>query len=283
MRTRSIVVAGAALALVVAGCSSDSEDSGAKTSTTTAQAAARDLNILVSNDDGYSADGIDALVQALRKLPNVKITVSAPADNKSGTGSATTPGGLTATQVTTRSGYPATAVKGYPADAVNYALEHVVQQKPDVVLTGMNEGANLGPVTSLSGTVGAAKAGAAAGIPALAASAGGVSPLDYSGGAALVVDWVKAHRAQLLDHGATVGVVNLNVPTCSTGKLRGVKQEPLSPQSTITAAIEGTTDCTSTATTFTGDVDAFRAGFATVTQLTPTLEPVTTSTTWPAG
>jgi 5'-nucleotidase len=275
VRTRSIVVAGAALALVVTGCSSDSKDSGAKTTTTTAKAAAKDLNILVSNDDGYSAAGIDALVQALRKLPDVKITVSAPADNKSGTGSKTTPGTLTATQQTTKSGYPATAV--------NDALQHVVAEKPDVVLTGVNEGANLGPVTPLSGTVGAAKAAAAAGIPALAASAGGASPLDYTGGANLVVDWVKAHRSQLLDHTATVGVVNLNVPTCSTGKLRGVKQEPLSPQSSITAAIEGTADCTSTATTFTGDVDAFRAGFATVTQLTPDLQTVTTSTTWPAG
>jgi 5'-nucleotidase len=277
------VVAGAALALLVAGCSSDSKDSGAKTSTTTAKAAARELNILVSNDDGYSADGIDALVQALRALPDVQVTVSAPADNKSGTGSATTPGALTATQATTKSGYPATAVKGYPADSVNYALQHVVKQKPDVVLTGVNEGANLGPVTTLSGTVGAAKAGAAAGIPALASSAGGVSPLDYAGGAKLVVDWVKAHRSQLLAHTATVGVVNLNIPTCSAGKLRGVEQEPLSPQPSITAAIEGSADCTSTATSFTGDVDAFRAGFATVTQLTPALETVTTSTTWPAG
>lgn len=268
---------------VLAGCSSSSsKSSGSSTTTTTAKA--RDLNILVSNDDGYSSEGIDTLVQALRKLPNVNITVSAPATNKSGTGSSTTPGALTATQQHTISGYPATAVNGFPADSVNYGLAHVVKVKPDVVLTGVNQGQNLGPVAALSGTVGAAKAGAAAGIPALAASAGGASPLDYAGTAKLVVDWVTAHRAALLDHHATVGVVNLNVPTCFSGTLRGLKQEPLSPKSDMSAAIsDAGIDCSSTATSFTGDVEAFNAGFATATQLTATGETVTTSTTWPAG
>ena len=55
------------------------------------------------------------------------------------------------------------------------------------MLTGINQGQNLGPVAALSGTVGAAKAGAAAGIPALASSAGGPSPLDYPSAAKLVV------------------------------------------------------------------------------------------------
>jgi 5'-nucleotidase len=275
-------VAGVAVALVVAGCSSGGSKSSSG-STSTTKAGAAPLTILVSNDDGYSAHGIDALVQALRKLPDVKITVSAPAGNQSGTGSKTTPGTLTATQQKTASGYPATAVNGFPADAVSYGLQHVVKEKPDVVLTGVNQGANLGPVTPLSGTVGAAKAGAAAGIPALASCAGGPSPLDFVGAALLVVDWVKGHRAQLLDHTATVGVVNLNVPSCTTGKLRGLKQEPLSPQSSFSAAIAETPDCTSTATSFTGDVEAFNAGFATATQLTPDLQTVTTSTTWPAA
>jgi 5'-nucleotidase len=278
-------VAGAALALVVAGCSSGgSKGSSGSTSTTTTKASgsAAPLTILVSNDDGYSAHGIDSLVQALRKLPAVKITVSAPADNKSGSGSKTTPGTLTATQQKTASGYPATAVNGFPADAVNYGLAHMAA-KPDVVLTGLNQGANLGPVTPLSGTVGAAKAGAAVGIPALASSAGGPSPLDYDGAALLVVDWVKARRAQLANHSAIVGVVNLNVPTCASGHPRGLKQEPLSPQSSFSAAIAEKPDCTSTATTFTGDVEAFNAGFATATQLTPALQTVTTSTTWPAA
>ena len=75
-------------------------------------------------------------------------------------------------------------------------------------------------------------------------------------------------------------VVNLNVPTCTIGKIRGLKQEPLS---TTATGIAPPPDCTSTATTFTDDVEAFLAGFASVTELTPTGETVTTSTTWPAA
>ena len=173
MRDRLIAVGATVMLAVFAGCSSGSNGSGSSTSTT---AKTQDLNILVSNDDGYSAEGIDVLVQALRKLPHVNIAVSAPATNKSGTGTKTTPGELTATQQQTKSGYPATAVEGFPADSVNYGLAHMVGAKPDVVLTGINQGQNLGPVAALSGTVGAAKAGAAAGIPALASSAGRPEP-----------------------------------------------------------------------------------------------------------
>ena len=88
------------------------------------------LRVLVSNDDGVRAPGIDALVKALRKLPKVTVTVVAPAANQSGTGGKTTPGALTATRTTTKSGYPAIAVKGFPADSVNYALQQGRQEVP---------------------------------------------------------------------------------------------------------------------------------------------------------
>jgi 5'-nucleotidase len=268
--------------VALSACSSDSKDkdSGAGSSTTAAKA--EDLSILVSNDDGYSAEGIDVLVEALRKLPNVKITVSAPADQKSGTGSKSTPGELTATEQKTRSGYPAFAVNGFPVDSVKYGLAHM-DGKPDVVITGINEGQNLGPIAALSGTVGAATAGVIAGYPSLAASQGTGDPLDYPSAAALVVDWVTAHRGGLLDGTAAKVDVNLNVPTCATGKVRGVKQEPLSASSSGGLAVNGVPDCTSTATDFPGDVEAFLAGFATVTELDAQKMTVTTSTTWPAG
>ncbi|HMF04563.1 MAG TPA: 5'/3'-nucleotidase SurE, partial [Acidimicrobiia bacterium] len=79
------------------------------------------LQVLVTNDDGIAAPGIDALVQGLRKIKGVKVTVVAPAENKSGSSDTTTPGPLTTTQATTTSGYPAIAVNGYPADTVNFA------------------------------------------------------------------------------------------------------------------------------------------------------------------
>jgi len=177
VRIRTIAVVGVVTAGVLAGCSS-SDDSGSKSSSTSTTAAeAGKLSILVGNDDGYSADGIDAVVEALRKLPDVEITVSAPAENKSGTGSSTTPGTVTATQQKTKSGYPAYAVNGFPADGIIYGLSQM-KEKPTVVVTGINQGQNLGVSVAISGTVGAAKAAAAQGIPAIAASQGIASTMD---------------------------------------------------------------------------------------------------------
>src|ERR1700755_568871 len=87
-----------------------------------AKTTVKPLRVLVSNDDGVKAPGIDAVVTALRKLPKVTVTGVAPAANQSGTGGKTTSGALTATKTTPKSGYPAMAVKGSPADSVNYAL-----------------------------------------------------------------------------------------------------------------------------------------------------------------
>lgn len=270
-----------ALSLMTA-CSSGSGDPSSGSSsgpTSSTEAKAKTLQILVSNDDGYSHEGLDTVVEALRKLPDVKVTVSAPAENKSGTGSSTTPGTVTATELETKSGYPATAVNGFPADSVNYALAHL-STPPDLVVSGINEGQNLGPIASISGTVGAAKAAVAKGIPAIAASQGLGPGIEYQTAAQYVVDWVTAHREGLVDGTAGKDVVNLNVPTCPTGSVRGLQQEPLS---TTGNGLAPPTNCKSTATDFTGDVEAFLAGFATVTQLDAQGQTVTSSTTWPAS
>ena len=123
------------VAVLAAGCSSDdggSDDAASDTTeaaaeTTTTTAPAETLDILVSNDDGFDAEGIDAVVEALIALPDTNVTVVAPAENQSGSGGNTTPGELTATEEETLSGYPVTAVQGFPADAVNYGLENVVE------------------------------------------------------------------------------------------------------------------------------------------------------------
>lgn len=277
-----------AVTLLPAGCGSGSSDNGAASSSSkstnsssTTTAKPESLEILVTNDDGYDAEGIDVVVEALRKLPNVTITVAAPATNQSGTGSNVTAGTLSATRVKTKSGYPANAVNGFPADAVAYGLSQVLTEKPDLVVSGINQGQNLGPIAALSGTVGAAKAAATAGIPALAVSQGLASEPDYASAAKLVVEWVTAQRDDLLAGTAAADVVNLNVPTCPVGAVRGVQQVPLS---VTLGSFSVPPDCTSTTTdAFAGDVEAFAAGFATVTELDPTGEPVTTSTSRPAA
>src|SRR5262249_35075762 len=140
----------------------------------------------------------------------------------SGVGGKTSSGTLTATMATTASGYPATAVQGYPADAVEYGLSTVLTSPPDVVISGVNAGQNLGPLLDISGTLGAARAGSQRGITPLAVSAGFGDPIDFASAVDAAVSWLRDHRAALLEpHGPPTMVANLNVPTCAAGKVRG--------------------------------------------------------------
>ena len=259
------------VALLVGGCGSSASSPGtapAPTSSTTAAQAA--LHILVTNDDGVGAPGIDAVVQALRALPATEVTVVAPATNESGTGSRTTPGALQVARATTASGYAATSVNGYPVDTIIWAVDdHGIPTRPDLVVSGVNNGANLGPLAGVSGTVGAARAAFGRGIPALAASQGvddGLSP-DYSAGAAQVVTWVQSHRAALVGHtyGSAALSGNLNVPTCPGGRIRGPVSAPLA--TSFGGLNIATVDCSSTATSYSDDAHAFVLGYAVIAPL----------------
>jgi 5'-nucleotidase len=229
------------------------------------------LRILVTNDDGYAGVGLDALVEALREVPGVKVTVIAPAENKSGTGSSTTPGQLTATDVATPSGYPAVAVAGFPADTIVYALEQGgLPKKPHLVMSGINTTQNIGVAVDISGTVGAAKTAAARGIPALAVSQGARpdGEPDYAAGVKQALRWLKQHRKALTPKkGKDVEVVldNLNVPSCSTGKLRGVVEVPVAGPDV--PGILDPQDCASTLTDPANDVEAINNGFASISEL----------------
>jgi 5'-nucleotidase len=225
--------------------------------------------VLVTNDDGVGAPGIDALVQGLRKLNGVRVTVVAPADNKSGSSDMTTPGTLTDTQTTTTSGYAAIAVNGFPADTVDFALDGGIPTKPQLVASGVNSGANLGPVVNVSGTVGAARTAVRRGVPAIAISQGtseGVAP-DYATGVREAVRWVKEHRAALTKKKAKAPseVANLNVPTCPTGKVRGVVDVPSATAGDIAQA----PNCASTLKNPPDDVVAFMNGYAAKSEVPP--------------
>lgn len=237
------------------------------------KAKPKPIHVLVTNDDGVAAPGIDALVRALRKRPQVTVTVVAPATNQSGTGGKTTPGTLRARKATTKSGIRAVAVTGTPADSVRYALETTFKRgpKPDLVISGVNEGANLGPVIDLSGTVGAARAAARRGLPALATSQGFGPPVDFASGVKQTIAWFDAHRTKL----ARGTVFNLNTPTCKAGAVRGVKTTTSGTDwlgNDLLAAV----DCAAGAAPANGtDVASFYAGFAAVAKIpvTPAAAP----------
>jgi 5'-nucleotidase len=220
------------------------------------------LEILVSNDDGYNAPGIDAVVQALTAVPGVHVDVVAPATNESGTGNKTTTGTLTAFSGTTISGYPATAVNGYPRDSVDYAID-TLHLNPDLVISGINDGQNIGPVVNGSGTVWAARQGGLDSIPALAASQedNGSTPPDFASGAAAVLRWLDGFRLGRTGPPFQT-VANMNIPTCTSGAIRG---DIVLPEATkLNGRTLGPTNCTSTTTTFADDLDGFLNGYVSI-------------------
>lgn len=123
------------------------------------------MKILLSNDDGYQAPGIVALYEAIRDLGEVEVV--APEHNNSAKSNALT---LHAPLYVNEAGNGFRYVNGTPADCVHIALTGLLGYRPDLVVSGINNGANMGDDTIYSGTVGAAMEGYLFGIPAIAFS-----------------------------------------------------------------------------------------------------------------
>ena len=147
-----------------------SSTTAAAPETTTTTTPVDALTILVTNDDGIGAPGIDALVNALQALDDVEIVIVAPAENQSGSSDKTTDGPVASAPGATASGVEGTAVSGFPADSVNVALDELGIE-PDLVVSGVNEGQNIANLAPISGTLGAARTALRRGVPAVAASA----------------------------------------------------------------------------------------------------------------
>ena len=125
--------------------------------------------ILISNDDGVRAPGIAAVAQILQAIGQVIIV--APAENQSGKGhSIVTSEPILREDLTLPNGLKAIGLTATPATTVNVAIRNIVMPLPDLVVSGINRGYNLGYTAYLSGTVGAAREAAMHGVPAIAAS-----------------------------------------------------------------------------------------------------------------
>ena len=131
-------------------------------------AAQTPLHVLLSNDDGYAAPGLVEMHKALRAA-GYKVSVVAPRNQQSGSSMRVTLGPLAVEKIED----DFWVVSGTPADSVSFALhELLVEDKPDLVVSGINFGQNLGANTNLSGTVGAAMMATQLAIPAIAVSVG---------------------------------------------------------------------------------------------------------------
>jgi 5'-nucleotidase len=178
------------------------------------------LKILVSNDDGVYTDGLWALAKELQEI--AEVTVVAPDRDQSGAG----------TSVTLRQplrmfdikspldGVAAYSVEGTPADSVILALRLVLKDGVDLIVSGINEGPNLGDDVYISGTVGAALQGFFYGIPAVALSIGAFGSLHFDTGAKLA----KLIAKEVVDKGLPRRLLlNVNLPNLPQDKLEGIE------------------------------------------------------------
>jgi len=172
------------------------------------------MHILVSNDDGVLAPGLKILVDALKTIATVDVVV--PDRNRSGASNSLTLQAPLRIQ-TLDNGY--VSVEGTPTDCVHLAITGLVKKEPDLVVSGINYGANLGDDIFYSGTVAAATEGRRLGIPALSISLVGRDANHYDTAAAITLQVIN----QLTDfpmHESTI--LNINVPDCPLDKLSGV-------------------------------------------------------------
>ncbi len=169
------------------------------------------MAILLTNDDGVDAPGIAALAEALEGLD--ELVVSAPSENRSGVGGGVTLG--RALRIRRHpdgdGGFRRHSIDGTPADAVKFGLQQVMRdERPRLVVSGINLGLNIGFNIRNSGTLGAAFEAAESGIPAIAVSTGWQENPDYR--AAQRFARIIAERMLALPAGHDPFVLNLNVP-----------------------------------------------------------------------
>ena len=175
------------------------------------------MKILICNDDGFQAPGIVALHDALRTVADVEVV--APEHNNSAKSNALT---LNAPLYVHKAYNGFRYVNGTPADCVHIALTGLLGYRPDLVVSGINNGANMGDDTIYSGTVGAAMEGYLFGIPAIAFSQVDKGWGELEAAAQKAADMVRQMLALKLV-GQTPWLLNVNIPNLPLQALRGIK------------------------------------------------------------
>ena len=189
------------------------------------------MRILLSNDDGYFAPGLAALAEGLKPLG--EITVVAPERDRSGaSNSLTLDRPLMHRQAQNGFHY----VNGTPTDCVHMAVTGLLDFEPDVVVSGINSGSNMGDDTLYSGTVAAATEGYLLGIPSIAVSLVGTQFANYATAARVAYDLVR--RLGQAPLGAPV-LLNVNVPDVPYESLKGFEVTRLGRRHKAQPVIQG--------------------------------------------
>ncbi len=185
------------------------------------------MRVLITNDDGIQAEGLHALRHALRGLPGLDLHVIAPDSNRSATArSITTRSPLWVEEVSFDDGSTGFATDGTPVDCVRFADLGLLGERPELIVSGINHGSNLGDDITYSGTVAAALEGIVLGIPAIAISQqSDAREMDFRLGRSFdfsVAAGLSAEIVALLTEQRLPGDTLINI-NCPTGDPSGIE------------------------------------------------------------
>jgi 5'-nucleotidase len=231
------------------------------------------MNILLTNDDGINSPGLSAIYKALAKIGEVSVV--APAASRSGTShSVTFNRPLVCNKVDVNGLFTGYSIEGSPADCVKLAVMQLCEKPIDLLVAGINNGANAGINVYYSGTVAAAMEGVLLGIPSVATSLAAEEQMDYDTAAGYCIQIIK--ELMPIKPGA---VVNINIPLLSRGRPKGIKVVPQSNKAFDEYYIPQTDDKGQTVFQLAGephpledpqaDIVALMEGYASVTALAP--------------
>jgi 5'-nucleotidase len=177
------------------------------------------VKVLLTNDDGITATGLQVLRRALLDLPDIELAVIAPDSNRSATArSITYREPLTVEEVEFGDGTSGFATSGTPVDCVRFAALGLIELEPELIVSGINHGSNLGDDITYSGTVAAALEGIVLGLPAIAVSQQeGEGEMDFDQVAAFVARMVEELEEVPMPEGT---LLNVNAPA---GQAVGVR------------------------------------------------------------
>ncbi|HZK55586.1 MAG TPA: 5'/3'-nucleotidase SurE [Desulfosporosinus sp.] len=177
------------------------------------------MQILLTNDDGYNAPGLQTLYRTLRSMTKHKVSIVAPEGQRSATGhSITLFQPLFVTEHDLGDEQKGFEVSGTPSDCVKLAIQGGLVPKPDLIISGINLGPNLGTDIFYSGTVSAAMEGVLLGVPSLAVSLASYEFVNFDPAATYLAE----HLDFIVQHNQDV-LMNINIPGKPLAEWRGVK------------------------------------------------------------
>lgn len=176
------------------------------------------MKILLTNDDGIKAPGMKALIESMPE--NVEVRVAAPASERSACSHSITLGQKLRVEESRRGKILYYRVHGTPADAVKFALSGIPNYQPDLVVSGINQGANTGVSVYYSGTISAAREGFINRIPAVAVSLCSRSSRDFTASQKIAQMLIQGYRKKRFPLHV---MLTVNVPALPMKRIKGVK------------------------------------------------------------